>query len=201
VAFLVVRDGKTSYHETLEAALEAAGRDGLVITCHRGTPVVLRVEAGVPGEPPIPETVVIRLSPAGKSGEATAGLDEGPRAGASRVAAVFDQMFRGFAEIVGRYVGGVELHQVVGRGLQRPVRRGRVTLWPAHDDYDVLKIVESLAGEGRRVVFFTGDKRLARQAEALANPNIIVRYMPPNEYPGKEAIAEAMIEAVREALG
>jgi len=201
MVFLVVRRGETSYHETLEAALEAAGSEGLVITCLRGTPVVLRVEAGIPSraqgsvavEPPrVPEAQ--RAAPPVVQAEAS-------RGGGVGVAAVFDQMFRGFAEIVGRYVEGVELHQVVGRGLQRPVRRGRVTLWPAHDDYDVLKIVESLAREGKRVVFFTGDKRLARQAEALANPNIIVRYMPPNEYPGKEAIAEAMIDAVREALG
>jgi len=201
MVFLVVRRGETSYHETLEAALEAAGSDGLVITCLRGTPVVLRVETTVPGRPP--QSVPVEPVRARESREPPRAATpvEGPRGGGMGVAAVFDQMFRGFAEIVGRYVEGVELHQVVGRGLQRPVRRGRVTLWPAHDDYDVLKIVESLAREGKRVVFFTGDKRLARQAEALADPNIIVRYMPPNEYPGKEAIAEAMIEAVREALG
>lgn len=117
------------------------------------------------------------------------------------VAAVFDQMFRGFADIVAREVPGVELHEVVGRGLERPVRVGRVYKQPARDDYDVLSLVENLASQGKLVVFFTGDKRLASQAAALGDERIIVEYMPPNEYPGKESLAKAMISAVRKAIG
>ncbi len=33
------------------------------------------------------------------------------------IAAVFDQMYRGFAEIVGREVPEVELHAILGRRL------------------------------------------------------------------------------------
>ncbi|MEB2836309.1 MAG: hypothetical protein GSR80_001124 [Desulfurococcales archaeon] len=132
-----------------------------------------------------------------------AGAPEAPGAPAGRgvVAAVFDQMFRGFADIVAREVPGVELHEVVGRGLEKPVRAGRVYKEPARDDFDVLSLVERLAREGKIVVFFTGDKKLANQAMALGDERIRVHYMPPNEYPGKESLAKAMIEAVRRALG
>ncbi len=123
-----------------------------------------------------------------------------PVSTAHSVAAVFDQMFRGFAEIVAREVPGVELHEVVGRGLEKPVRVGRIFKEPARDDYDVLSLVERLASQGKKVVFFTGDKRLANQAAALGDERIIVEYMPPNEYPGKESIAKAMIEAVKRAI-
>ena len=121
--------------------------------------------------------------------------------GRSGVKAVFDQMFRGFADIIAREVPGVELHEIVGRGLDSPVKSGVSTKWPANDDYDVLKTVERLALQGGKVVFFTGDKRLARQAEALGLDNVIVRYMPPNEYTGKESLARAMIKAIVEAMG
>ncbi|MEB3844440.1 MAG: hypothetical protein LRS48_01995 [Desulfurococcales archaeon] len=121
--------------------------------------------------------------------------------GRSDVKAVFDQMFRGFADIIAREVPGVELHEIVGRGLDSPVKSGVSTKWPANDDYDVLKTVERLALQGGKVVFFTGDKRLARQAEALGLDNVIVKYMPPNEYTGKESLARAMIKAIVEAMG
>ncbi len=117
------------------------------------------------------------------------------------IRAVFDQMFRGFADIIAREVPGVEIHEIVGRGLDSPVKGGVSTKWPANDDYDVLKTVERLALQGGKVVFFTGDKRLARQAEALGLDNVIVKYMPPNEYTGKESLARAMIRAIVEARG
>jgi len=118
------------------------------------------------------------------------------------VAVVFDQMFRGFAEIVAREVTdpNVELHEVVGRGLERSIRVGRVYKEPARDDFDVLSLVERLANEGKVVVFFTGDKKLASQAMALGRSDVVVHYMPPNEFPGKESLARAMIEHVKEVL-
>ena len=121
------------------------------------------------------------------------------------LAVVLDQMFRGFSEILERELGReapVEIHEVVGRGLDRSVKVSRLTYQdPAKDDYDVLKLVEGLAGRVGRVVFFTGDKKLARQAQALGDERIVVEYMPPNEYPGKEALAKAILEAVRRELG
>ncbi len=178
---VVVYPGGFEVFASLEEALEAAAqrRGAAVLYCLRGEMVVLRVEAprSAPAAPP-----------------------RHPASG-GRVAAVFDQMFKGFAEIVGREAPGAEMHEIVGRGLREPVRAGRVVKWPARDDYDVLEIVRRLAGEGKIVVFFTGDKKLARQAEALGDERIRVYYMPPGEYPGKEDLARAMIEAVREALG
>lgn len=189
--FLVIRRGEVLRRRSLEEAVEAARPDGFIVTCLRGQPVVLRVYTE-PGQ--------ARMEAAGVEGqEATVeGAAREPPAGAG-LAAVFDQMFRGFADVVGRYVEGVELHEVVGRGLREPRRRGRITMWPAEDDFDVLQIVRRLADEGKQVVFFTGDKRLARQAESLEHPRIVVEYMPPNEYPGKESLAQAMIEALRRA--
>ena len=190
--FLVIRKGEVVRSRSLEEAVEAAGPEGFIVTCLRGQPVVLQVYAGT-GQP------VVEVS--GVEGRATAGEGAAGEPPASTgVAAVFDQMFRGFADVVGRYVEGVELHEVVGRGLREPKRRGRIVMWPAEDDFDVLQIVRRLADEGKQVVFFTGDKRLARQAESLEHPRIVVEYMPPNEYPGKESLAQAMIEALRRAF-
>ena len=118
-----------------------------------------------------------------------------------RVEVVLDQMFRGLGETVARELAGrARIHVVLGRGLERPVERGGVVLWPARDDYDVMKIVEELAGKGRVVLFATGDKRLARQVESLGLPGVVVEYMPPNEYPGKEALIRAVVRRARALL-
>ena len=171
----------------LEKALKIAlEQRGVIITCLGGEFIVLKVERAAP-------STSQRETAVSKGGS---GLR--PR---EPVAAVFDQMFRGFAEIVAREAPGAELHEIVGRGLKQPVRAGPVTKWPAHDDYDVLKVVRRLAEEGRRVLFFTGDKRLARQAEALGDERIQVYYMPPSEYAGKEDLAQAMVDTVRKTLG
>jgi hypothetical protein len=118
------------------------------------------------------------------------------------IAVVLDQMFRGFAEIVAREISdpSVELHEVVGRGLERSIKVGRIYKEPAKDDFDVLSLVERLADGGKLVVFFTGDKKLANQAMALGRSDVVVHYMPPNEFPGKESLAKVMIERVKEAL-
>ncbi|ADL18440.1 hypothetical protein ASAC_0032 [Acidilobus saccharovorans 345-15] len=119
------------------------------------------------------------------------------------VAAVLDQMFRGYyPDVIEREEPDVELHVIVGRGLQAPQQAGpRRVLEPANDDFDVLKVVERVARGARRVLFFTGDKRLAGQAEVTASQlgNVEVHYMPPNEFPGKESLAKAMIEAIEKA--
>ncbi len=137
----------------------------------------------------------------------TAGLEEARAIEAGKpggvVALVLDQMFRGFAGILERELkhDAIEIHEIVGRGLQSTLKvSDRVYQEPANDDFDVLKLVENLAGKARVVVFFTGDKKLARQASALGLDNVIAKYMPPNEYPGKESLAKAMIETVRGVL-
>jgi len=123
-------------------------------------------------------------------------------AGEERVAAVLDQMFRGFADILLREVAEVEIHEVIGRGLEAPVKVGeRLYRHPAKDDFDVLKIVENLAKNKKVVAFFTGDKKLAGQAAALGYSNVRVFYMPPNEYPGKESLAKAMISELTNLIG
>lgn len=112
------------------------------------------------------------------------------------VSIVLDQMFRGFSDILDRELPrNVSINEILGKGLEKPVKVGRIIKWPAHDDYDVFKIVEKLAEEGRKVIFFTGDKRLARQTAALGKDNIIVEYLPPNEFPGKESIIRKIISS------
>ena len=185
VVAVVVWPGGYSIARSLEelASLLESRPGASVLLVRGGVVAVLRGEA--PGQP-------------------EAGGAAGPRPSGRGVGVVLDQMFRGFSEILERELGSqapVEIHEVVGRGLDRSVRVSRLTYQdPAKDDYDVLKLVESLAGRLGRVVFFTGDKKLARQASALGDERIVVEYMPPNEYPGKEALAKAMLEAVRREL-
>jgi len=187
-----------SLEELARAVSEAGGRAYIVLVEGR---VIGAVEARLL-ESPLQGLGGVRPQVEGRATGAPRGLQPGGAPPRARVAAVFDQMFRGFADIVAREISDerLELHEVVGRGLEKPVRVGRIYKQPAHDDYDVLSLVERLASEGKHVVFFTGDKRLANQAAALGMENVKVEYMPPNEYPGKESLAKAMIESVRKAL-
>ncbi len=183
MVYIVVR-GPVRVYERLEEALRDAS-PGDVVLVVEGSFAVVQTSEGITG-------------PMGTTVSKSTSLSEDAT---PRVAAVFDQMFRGFAEIVGREVPGVDLHEILGRGIDEPVRVGRLTKWPASDDFDVLKVVEGLAGKYDYVVFFTGDKRLARQAEALGMTNLRVEYMPPNEFPGKESLAKAMIRILKKISG
>ncbi len=131
---------------------------------------------------------------------APAAPSSGTRLG-GKVCAVFDQMYKGFAEIIARELADdrLVLHEIVGRGLEKPLRiGGRLYKQPARDDYDILRLLRSLSKECR-VVFFTGDKKLANQAALIEN--VKVEYMPPGEFTGKEAAVDAMINALKKAMG
>lgn len=117
------------------------------------------------------------------------------------VAVVFDQMFKRFAEILDRELPStpLEFHEIIGRGLEAPLRVGpRLYQQPARDDYDVLKLLETLSNTKRLVVFFTGDKRLAGQARSL--PGVYVVYLPPGEVSGKEMAIKLMKKEITKAL-
>lgn len=132
----------------------------------------------------------------------TASAQPGEAEGQARkVIAVLDQMFRGYyADVIEREAPYAEVHEVVGRGVQETLRASEKRyLEPASDDFDVLRLVSRLASSGVPVLFFTGDKRLASQAQALGLPNLRVLYMPPSEFPGKESVAEAMINEIKKA--
>jgi hypothetical protein len=121
---------------------------------------------------------------------ATAQRNEGKR---GTTAIVFDQMFKRFAEILDRELSGlnVEFHEIIGRGLEKPIRvSNRIYQEPAHDDYDVLSLLEKLSNKHSKVIFFTGDRRLAAQARAL--PGVHVVYLPPGEVAGKEMAIKLM---------
>lgn len=181
MARIVWVKGEYRLFDDLGEALKLARENGGVVILFEDEPIVLRVE----------KPQVAREKEAGPG----SGASSSP---AGVVAIVLDQMFRGLAEVVARELSGpVEVHEVLGKGLESPVKAGRVTRWPAHDDYDVLKIVERLAGSGRRVILVTGDKRLARQVESLGDERIQVEYMPPNEFPGKESIIRRIVSLAR----
>ena len=116
-------------------------------------------------------------------------------------AVVFDQMYKTFAQILDRELKDMPLvfHEVLGRGIDKPVRvNQRVYQQPAHDDYDVLRLVERLAKQHGTVIFFTGDKRLANQARLLPGVNVV--YLPPGEVAGKEMALRVMKQRILEIL-
>ncbi|MDP8003790.1 MAG: hypothetical protein ACP5I6_02995 [Caldisphaera sp.] len=115
-----------------------------------------------------------------------------------KIAIVLDQMFKGFSEILNRETNFVEVHDIVGKGLQFTIKvSDRLYKEPANDDYDVLKVVERIANENKFVIFFTGDKKLAAQAASLGNKLIEVHYFPPNEFSGKESVIKSMISEIK----
>lgn len=196
-AVAVTRDGDVvvSSIPELEKLLESVEVEVLIIVRGEVLSVLKAVEA------PRASGVVESQE---RAPQARPELKPAPRVegGRASVAVVLDQMFRGFSSILDRELRNLdlEIHEVVGRGLQATLKvSDRIYQEPANDDFDVLKLVENLAARARVVVFFTGDKKLARQASALGLGNVVVKYMPPNEYPGKESLAKAMIDAVSEA--
>lgn len=117
------------------------------------------------------------------------------------IAVVLDQMFKTFAGILERELSAhpIEFHEILGRGLERPVKiSGRVYQQPARDDYDILKLLEEMAGRYRLVIFFTGDKRLAAQARTV--PGVSVEYLPPGEVSGKEMAIRYMRRRIEEII-
>lgn len=123
--------------------------------------------------------------------------------GVKCIAVVFDQMYKGFAELVAREIGKIdnvilEYYEIVGRGLEKPIKVGNVYKQPARDDYDIFKLLKSLS-EQCNVVFFTGDKKLANQCMLIKR--VYVYYMPPGEYGGKELVVEHMVEVLRQIMG
>ncbi len=123
---------------------------------------------------------------------------EQPGSTVGKLAVVFDQMFKGFAEILERELKDlpIEFHEILGRGIDKAIKVDeRLFQQPAHDDYDVLKLLEALAAEGKTVLFFTGDKRLASQARMVNG--VRVAYLPPSEVAGKELAIKIMLERIR----
>ncbi len=186
--YLVVgSDGSSRIADTLLEALRAAANLKPPVQVYRAVPIAVLDREEV-------EELRRLRGPAVAESEAERGAS-----GQRLAVVVFDQMFRGFGEIVGRELGGaVEVHEVAGRGLDKPVRSGHVILEPARDDYDVIKLLEKLRGKGLPVIFFTGDKRLAHQASMLEG--VFVEYLPPSEVPGKEVAIRRMIERIRGIL-
>ncbi len=158
-----------------------------------------------PGNVKTPPSIIVLADPSTgevyqyvlKTGESSQKL------GAKRLVVVLDQMFHGFGKIIRREVqGDVLVVEILGRGIESPYEQEGVLYWPAHDDYDVMKAVEELARKRGRAVLFTGDKKLARQTSMLLSSlGVKVEYMPPNEYPGKEAIVRSMLQKIRLLLG
>ncbi len=123
-------------------------------------------------------------------------VSKGRSSVSTKCAIVLDQMYKGFfTNVLAREFRDAEIHEVVGRGLDKPVRVENIVKQPAHDDLDVLNIIEELSRKGYKVVFFTGDKRLAAQASLVSGVDVI--YAPPSEFTGKEALAKYMVEEVR----
>ena len=116
-----------------------------------------------------------------------------------KISIVLDQMYKGFfTNVLAREFPSAEIHEIVGRGLPKPVKVENIVKQPAQDDFDVLNIIEKLSKEGHRVIFFTGDKRLATQVSLLEDVDVV--YAPPSEFTGKEALAKYMIEEVKKRI-
>ncbi len=118
-----------------------------------------------------------------------------------KLALVLDQTHRGYSQTLERYTPpNVEIHEITGIGLAGVVKAGERTYrHAASDDYDVLRLLESLAKKFTVTLFITGDKTLSEEAKLLRtakNLNVEVHYMPPSEFTGKEAVIQAILDVV-----
>lgn len=180
-------DWSTSLQEALTKAAK----------CHGNVEVYLGKRIVFLSREALAELSNLLASIATKVGEAEASTVDGR----GKVAVVLDQMFRTFAEVLYREIDveNVEFHEILGRGIDEPVRISeRLYQQPARDDYDILKLIEELASKHRIVIFFTGDKKLASQARTIGN--VVVEYLPPSEIAGKEIAIRYMKKRIREVL-
>ena len=187
VYILVDGGGRVSVYKSFREALEAAARHTPPVKIYRASLVAILEEE---------ET----RSLGGAAGREAGAAAEKRERGSNLAVVVFDQMFRGFGEVVKRELGeAVEVHEVVGKGLEQTMEAGGVYYEPASSDYDVIKLVERLAKEKRLpVILFTGDKKLARQAAMIEG--VDVEYLPPSEIPGKEIAIRRMLEKIRRVV-
>lgn len=121
------------------------------------------------------------------------------------LALVLDQTHRGYSSTIERYTpSAVEIHEVGGVSLAETIKVGdRVHRHPAVDDYDVLRLLESLSKRYSAVMFVTGDKTLSEEAKLLKvakGLNVEVHYMPPSDYTGKESMLQAILDRVNRQL-
>ncbi|ABN70548.1 hypothetical protein Smar_1458 [Staphylothermus marinus F1] len=122
---------------------------------------------------------------------------EAPVASKRKVAIVLDQMFKGFyTEVLAREFKDYEIHEIVGKGVDKPIRSGNIVREPAENDLDIVKLIQSLIDKSYKVYFFTGDKKLYMHTSTI--PGVKSYYMPPSEYPSKEKLVLEMIKYVRE---
>ncbi len=120
---------------------------------------------------------------------------EAPTSKRRKTIVVLDQMFKGFfVEVLSKEFPHLEIHIITGKGVEKPYSVGNIVYEPASTDYDVYKLVDKLVSEKHNVLFFTGDKKLYNH---MVSRNIKAYYMPPSEYPSKEALVEKMIEIIK----
>ncbi len=120
---------------------------------------------------------------------------EAPTSPRRKTVIVLDQMFKGFfVEALSKEFPHLEIHLIMGKGVEKPYRSGNIVYEPAETDYDVYKLINRLIDERYNVLFFTGDKKLYNM---VLSKGIKAYYMPPSEYPGKEVLVEKMIEIIR----
>ncbi len=110
---------------------------------------------------------------------------------------VLDQMFKGFySEVLSKKLKNIIVYEIVGRGIDKPVRVDNIVKYPAETDYDVAKLIEELVSKGYKVYFFTGDKKLYSHVAMIQG--VKAYYMPPSEYPSKEVLVDKMLKIVME---
>lgn len=121
---------------------------------------------------------------------------EAPVVSKKKVAVVLDQMFKGFyTEVLAREFKDYEIHEMVGKEIDKPVRINNIIKEPAENDLDVIRLIHSLKDKGYKIFFFTGDKKLYLHVATI--PGVKSFYMPPSEYPSKEKLVLDMIKYVR----
>lgn len=120
---------------------------------------------------------------------------EAPVSKKPQLVIVLDQMFKGsIAPILSRQYPNAIIYEIVGRSLEEPVKINNVVRYPVHDDFDIINLLEKLVSEGYRVIFFTGDKKLATQAGFIKRIKVV--YAPPSEFVGKEMLIKHIIKEI-----
>ena len=197
---VVCGDKKLGEYKDLQEALEEAKKCNQKISIHQcetillASPQVISIITSSTRAPEKPSLPPVALPARLLTSREEVGAERG-------VAVVFDQMFKGFAEILEREIPDKDIvfHEVLGRGIRQPLRvTPRFYRQPARDDYDVLKLVEDLASKNRLVIFFTGDKKLANQARLVRGVEVV--FLPPGEIAGKEMALNYMKDAIKEIL-
>ncbi len=114
---------------------------------------------------------------------------------------VMDQMFKGLGGLLVERLTCIKARVYeVNEDAWGRLEGGEVSAVRASSDEDIIRLLEKIAGEGRIVVLFTGDKKLATAVKEKGSL-VEAHYIPPGKHEDGKDIVEEMAMRIMARAG